>query len=60
MASKGSKRLIDDDGKEYVFSCEKFNNVIKKYQRNRILVISSHDARDVEDLGGCKWKLELR
>lgn len=33
MASKGSKRLIDDDGKEYVFSCEKFNNVIKKYQR---------------------------
>lgn len=33
--------------------------MIKKYQRNRILVITSHDARDVEDLGGYKWELEL-
>lgn len=34
-------------------------HMIKKYQRNRILVITSHDARDAEDLGGCKWILEL-
>ena len=33
MASKGFRKLIDVDGKEYVFSCEKFNNAIKKYQR---------------------------
>lgn len=32
--------------------------MIKKYQRNRILVIASHDERDVEDLGGIRWKLE--
>ena len=32
--------------------------MIKKYQRNRILVIASHDERDAEDLGGVKWKLE--
>ena len=32
MASKGFRKLIDDDGKEYVFSCEKFNDVISKYQ----------------------------
>lgn len=33
MASKGFRKLVDVDGKEYVFSCEKFNNAIKKYQR---------------------------
>ena len=33
MASKGFRKLVDDDGKEYVFSCEKFNDAIKKYQR---------------------------
>ena len=32
MASKGFRKLVDDDGKEYVFSCEKFNIVIVKYQ----------------------------
>lgn len=32
MASKGFRKLVDDDGKEYVFSCEKFNNAISKYQ----------------------------
>ena len=32
MASKVFKKLADDDGKEYVFSCEKFNNAISKYQ----------------------------
>ena len=32
MASKGFRKLVDDDGKEYVFSCEKFNNTISKYQ----------------------------
>ena len=32
MASKGFRKLIDVDGKEYVFSCEKFNNAIVKYQ----------------------------
>ena len=32
MASKGFRKLIDIDGKEYVFSCEKFNNAIVKYQ----------------------------
>ena len=32
MASKGFRKLIDDDGQEYVFSCEKFNNAIVKYQ----------------------------
>ena len=32
MASKGFRKLVDDDGKEYVFSCEKFNNAILKYQ----------------------------
>ena len=32
MASKGFRKLVDDDGKEYVFSCEKFNNAIVKYQ----------------------------
>lgn len=33
MASKGFRKLVDDDGKEYVFSCEKFNDAIKKYKR---------------------------
>ena len=32
MASKNFRKLVDDDGKEYVFSCEKFNNAISKYQ----------------------------
>ena len=32
MASKGFRKLVDDDGKEYVFSCEKFNEAITKYQ----------------------------
>jgi hypothetical protein len=31
MASKGFRKLVDDDGKEYVFSCEKFNETITKY-----------------------------
>ena len=32
MASKGFRKLVDNDGKEYVFSCEKFNDAIIKYQ----------------------------
>ena len=32
MASKSFRKLVDDDGKEYAFSCEKFNNAISKYQ----------------------------
>lgn len=32
MESKSFRKLVDDDGKEYVFSCEKFNNAISKYQ----------------------------
>ena len=32
MASKGFRKLVDVDGKEYVFSCEKFNDIISKYQ----------------------------
>ena len=32
MASKGFRKLVDDDGKEYVFSSEKFNDVISTYQ----------------------------
>ena len=32
MANKGFRKLIDSDGKEYVFSCEKFNEAITKYQ----------------------------
>jgi hypothetical protein len=32
MASKGYRKIVDDDGKEYVFSCEKFNEAITKYQ----------------------------
>ena len=32
MASKGFRKLVDDDGQEYVFSCEKFNEAITKYQ----------------------------
>ena len=32
MASKGFRKIVDNDGKEYVFSCEKFNNAIVKYQ----------------------------
>ena len=32
MANKGFRKLVDDDGKEYVFSCEKFNNAISKYR----------------------------
>ena len=31
--------------------------MIKKYQKNRILLITSHDVRDVEELGGIKWVL---
>ena len=33
MANKGFRKLVDDDGQEYYFSCEKFNDAIKKYQR---------------------------
>ena len=29
MAIKGFRKLVDDDGKEYVFSHEKFNDAIK-------------------------------
>ena len=32
MASKGFRKLVDDDGKEYVFSCEKFNKAISRCQ----------------------------
>ena len=32
MASKGYKKLVDIDGKEYVFSCEKFNKAISTYK----------------------------
>ena len=32
MASKGFRKLVDNDGQEYYFSCEKFNEAIKKYQ----------------------------
>ena len=32
MAGKGFRKLVDNDGKEYVFSCEKFNEAITKYQ----------------------------
>ena len=32
MANKSFRKLVDYDGKEYVFSCEKFNNAISKYQ----------------------------
>ena len=32
MASKVLKKLVDDDGNEYIFSYEKFNNAISKYQ----------------------------
>ena len=32
MAGKGFRKLVDDDGQEYVFSCEKFNEAITKYQ----------------------------
>ena len=32
MASKSFRKLVDDDGKEYVFSCEKFNKAISTYQ----------------------------
>ena len=32
MASKVFKKLVDDDGNEYIFSYEKFNNAISKYQ----------------------------
>ena len=32
MASKVFKKLVDDDGNEYIFSSEKFNNAISKYQ----------------------------
>ena len=32
MAIKGFRKLVDDDGQEYVFSCEKFNDAISKYQ----------------------------
>ena len=30
MESKSFRKLVDDDGKEYVFSCEKFNNAISQ------------------------------
>lgn len=33
--------------------------LIKKYQKNRMLIIASHDGRDAKDLGGVNWKLEL-
>ena len=32
MASKGFRKLVDDDGQEYYFSCEKFNAAISIYQ----------------------------
>ena len=32
MANKGFRKLVDVDGKEYVFSCEKFNKAISTYQ----------------------------
>ena len=32
MASKGFRKLVDNDGKEYYFSCEKFNDAIVKYK----------------------------
>ena len=32
MANKGFRKLVDVDGKEYVFSCEKFNDAISKQQ----------------------------
>ena len=32
MASKGFRKLTDDDGQEYYFSCEKFNAAISIYQ----------------------------
>ena len=32
MGNKGFRKLVDDDGKEYVFSSEKFNDVISTYQ----------------------------
>ena len=33
MASKGFRKLIDDDGQGYYFSCDKFNNAIVKYHK---------------------------
>ena len=32
MGNKGFRKLVDDDGKEYVFSSERFNDVISTYQ----------------------------
>ena len=32
MASKGFRKLVDDDGKEFYFSCEKFNTAISRCQ----------------------------
>ena len=32
MANKGFRKLIDSDGQEYVFSCEKFNTAISRFQ----------------------------
>ena len=32
MASKSFRRLVDDDGQEYYFSCDKFNKAISTYQ----------------------------
>ena len=31
MASKSFRRLVDDDGQEYYFSCDKFNKAISTY-----------------------------
>jgi hypothetical protein len=46
MANKGFRTLVDDDGKEYVFSCEKFNDTIKIYQRK----LETQNARKVSKL----------
>ena len=46
MANKGFRTLVDDDGKEYVFSCEKFNDAIKIYQRK----LETQNARKVSKL----------
>ena len=32
MASKSFRRLVDDNGQEYYFSCDKFNKAISTYQ----------------------------
>ena len=46
MANKSFRKLVDDDGKEYVFSHEKFNDAIKKYQRK----LETQNARKISKL----------